>query len=245
MAIVKKTSETRHKARAKATIRYIMHRQERGARITRELFSSEEGNRGRYEAYAAIDNAPPGTRFLRVTLSPDPKREDTQKDLNFRELTRAMMAKFSSQFPRLDIQFFAAIHAGHTENRHVNLLVIFPGGRLTKDHWRALREAATGNARSQRKLLDREREEVRENTRFPLQAKVQKARSQSRIDGSSGVSSKQAPLCPLCMGSLSYHGRFLECDNCEISLSRNRGIGLEIRYNGRAFALEWEEGGSV
>src|SRR4051795_8203898 len=222
MAIVKKTSETRHKARAKATIRYIMHRQEQGARITRELFSSEEGNRGRNEAYAAIDNAPPGTRFLRVTLSPDPKREDTQKDLNFRELTRAMMAKFSSQFPRLDIHFFASVHAGHTENRHVNLLVIFPGGRLTKDHWRALRDAATGNARSQRMLLDREREDAREETRMPLQATMRKTRSRSRSTGFSGASSKQAPRCPLCMGSLSRHGRFLECDTCEISLTRSR-----------------------
>jgi hypothetical protein len=99
MAVVRKTSETRNRNLAKATIRYIMHRRELGERITRPLFSGEEGDSQKLAAYEAIDHAPPGTRFLRVTVSPDPKREDTNRDLNLRELTRSALSALQERFP--------------------------------------------------------------------------------------------------------------------------------------------------
>src|SRR4051795_12871846 len=126
MAIVKRTSETRIRAAAKQTIRYIVHRREQGEKITRPLFGFAMGDTQKLTAYEAIDQAPPGTRFLRVAISPDPKREDTNRDLNLRELTRETMRTLAKKYTGRDVTFFAAIHEGHTDKRHINLLVIVP-----------------------------------------------------------------------------------------------------------------------
>jgi hypothetical protein len=242
MAIVKKTSETRHRQRAKATIRYIMHRRERGERITRALFSDTEGDRQRLDAYRAIDAAPPGSRFLRVTISPDPKREDTRRDLNFRELTRATLVAFCKQFPNQDIQFFASVHEGHTDKRHVNMLVIFPGGRLTKEQWSQLREEATENSLNQRRRLDRQLGQGREAGLFPFQARMRFAKTISRSYGSVGSNKQAPPSCPLCMGVLEGQGRFLACGTCHIKLTRENGLGLTIRPTTRFLSVEREVG---
>jgi hypothetical protein len=61
MAVVRKTSETRNRNLAKATIRYIMHRRELGERISRPLFSGEAGDSQKLAAYEAIDHAPPSS----------------------------------------------------------------------------------------------------------------------------------------------------------------------------------------
>jgi hypothetical protein len=231
MAVVRKTSETRNRNLAKATIRYIMHRRELGERITRPLFSGEEGDSQKLAAYEAIDHAPRGTRFLRVTVSPDPKREDTNRDLNLRELTRSALSALQERFPDQDIQFFASAHEGHTDNRHVNLLVLMPAGRLTKHHWKAMREAATENAQAQRATLNKELGGAADQSSFPFQARMRETRSPGYSRSTGGGVAKQPPLCPLCLGELERRGRFLECETCEISLAKGAGIGLEIRYD--------------
>src|SRR4051812_28144525 len=154
MAIVKRTSETRIREAAKQTIRYIVHRRGQGEKNTRPLFSWEMGETQKLTAYEAIDKAPPGTRFLRVAISPDPKREDTNRDLNLRELTRETMRTLAKKYHGRDVLFFAAVHEGHTDKRHINMLVLVPPGRLTKHDWKELREAATANGKQQRLALD-------------------------------------------------------------------------------------------
>lgn len=232
MAVVRKTSETRNRKLAKATIRYIMHRREQGERITRPLFSWEEGDTEKLLSYKAIDDAPYGTRFLRVTISPAPKREDTNRDLNLRALTRETMQALATRYKGKDVLFFAAIHEGHTDKRHVNLLVMLPPGRLTKHHWKAMREAATENARQQRADLDRELGVTADQFNFPFQAHRNERSSSGNawsISARGGV--RQPPMCPLCLGTLERRGRFLECETCQISLSKGAGIGLEIHYD--------------
>src|SRR5690349_3868957 len=98
MAVVRKTSETRNRKLAKATIRYIMYRREHGEKVSRPLFSWEEEEREKLAAYKAIDKAPKGSRFLRVTVSPDPKREDTNRDLNLRELTNETLKALAEKY---------------------------------------------------------------------------------------------------------------------------------------------------
>jgi len=86
MAIVKATY-TKSRPTAKAAIRYIEHRPGReGERLNRELFGSE-GVMDRVDAYEMIDAAEKGTVFFRLVISPDPKTEDTYKDLYLQEIT--------------------------------------------------------------------------------------------------------------------------------------------------------------
>lgn len=242
MAIVKKTSETRHPARAKATIRYIMHRRELGEKISRSLFGWEDGDEAKQEAYELIDQAPEGTRFLRVAISPDPKTEDSSRDLNLRELTRKAMLALTKQFGGQEVRFFAAVHEGHTEKRHVNLLVLMPPGRLTKDHWEAARDRATANAREQRMALDHERGVAEGRAHFPIQAgMVWQARSVEQ-PLSSG-SKLEPPTCPVCRGPLWHHGATLECTNCELSFSNGLGGGLQVYDSDLGIVPDEEVGG--
>jgi hypothetical protein len=90
MAIVK-ASYTKHASGAKSSIRYIQHRQgKEGEKITRTLFGSD-GKMERKEAYEMIDKAEKGSIFFRFVISPDPEKEDTQKDLQLREITERTM----------------------------------------------------------------------------------------------------------------------------------------------------------
>lgn len=90
MAVVKSNFVKRGKGerqRAKATIRYIQHRRDReGERVTRTLFGYD-GELTRQQAYKMIDEAPKGTIFYRIVVSPDPAREDRYKDLGCRSDT--------------------------------------------------------------------------------------------------------------------------------------------------------------
>src|SRR5437899_3317642 len=90
MAIVK-ASYTKSRRGAKAAIRYIQHRTgQEGARITRTLFGLD-GAIGRYDAYRMIDSAEKGSVFFRIIVSPDPKLEDSEKDLRLWEVTEKTM----------------------------------------------------------------------------------------------------------------------------------------------------------
>src|SRR3954464_3676424 len=119
--IVKVTSYTKIRRAAKATIRYIMHRpNERGERVTRGLFGSD-GPMERYHGYWTIDDAPKGSIFYRVAFSPDPVKEDANKDLDLEWMTLVAMRYMKEKLGK-DAQFVAAIHDDQTEIRHVNAL---------------------------------------------------------------------------------------------------------------------------
>src|SRR5712691_3927097 len=90
MAIVKATY-TKSSGGAKASIRYIEHRPGKdGEKITRNLFGID-GLLGRWQAYRMIDEAEKGSYFFRFVISPDPKGEDTERDLHLREITERTM----------------------------------------------------------------------------------------------------------------------------------------------------------
>src|SRR5882762_6146513 len=100
MAVVKANYVTRGKGErttAKANIRYIQSRPGRDKeKLTRTLFGAAD-SMGRYEAYQFINDAPKGTLFYRLKLSPDPTKEDTKRDLNMQKLTRAMMQRLEKR----------------------------------------------------------------------------------------------------------------------------------------------------
>src|SRR6266516_3586013 len=119
MAIVK-VSYTRKGRAAKAAVRYIENRPGKdGVRSVRTLFTAD-GKVQRAEVYTMIDQAAKGSYFFRLVISPDPQREDSDKNLALRELTEKTIQSLEARF-RQPLQWVATIHADHAEHRHVNL----------------------------------------------------------------------------------------------------------------------------
>jgi hypothetical protein len=138
---------------AKANIYYIQTRPGRDKeRLTRTLFGAS-GNMGRHEAYQFVTEAPKGTYFYRLRLSPDPKREDVKRDLNMHKLTRHMMKRLDKRL-KTSLSWAAAVHDDHTDIRHVHILAAIPKHLQTYDLEFLIREA-TANSHVQRRLLDR------------------------------------------------------------------------------------------
>jgi len=138
-------------------VRYIMHRRDReGERVTRDLFGFE-GSLSKETAYRMIHEAPEKRRYYyRIILSPDPRREDSYKDLSLRNLTIETMLRLEERLGH-PIQFIAAIHDDHSPHRHVHTLVIHNGRRLTREDFAMLRNYGKQRALTQRRFLDRHR----------------------------------------------------------------------------------------
>jgi len=157
MAIVRITSRTSVPSEALDTIGYIAGRQNsRGQRQDRELFTENGHFITKEEASELIANASAGTTFFRTVISPDPVREDTNRDLNLKTLTEVTMIKLQERYKNMNIQYFGAIHDDHTDNRHVHLIALIQKRRLTRADLRSLIRSATSEAQSQRRLLDRQ-----------------------------------------------------------------------------------------
>jgi hypothetical protein len=148
-----KKGKAEHK-RAKATIRYITHRPGKDKEnIFRQLFG-HDGALEKEDAYEAIDAAPKGTYFYRMMINPDPKKEDTRRDLYLQGITKQTILRLEERLDLVGkIQFFAAVHNDHSPLRHVHLLVLVPG-KLTKDVIAELHQAATDEAIRQRQQRD-------------------------------------------------------------------------------------------
>jgi hypothetical protein len=151
MAIVK-ANLTRRGTNAKASVRYIENRPGKaGTRLVRTLFNAD-GKVERGEAYTMIDQAAQGSYFFRLVISPDPKSEDSYRHLSLRELTEKTMASLEARFQR-PVQWVAAVHADHTEHRHVHAIAIVPE-RLNVQDFQQMRRTATQEAHEQLRQLD-------------------------------------------------------------------------------------------
>jgi hypothetical protein len=145
-------------AKAKDTIRYIQHRAGKdGERVMRPLFTNDSPMT-RLEAYQFIDEAPKGTKFFTIIISPDPATEDTHKDLDMRHMTTTTMQAIEEimrgQGISAPVVWVAAIHDDHTEKNHVHALASIQG-RLDKPDVDRLRKATTQACLEQRQDLDR------------------------------------------------------------------------------------------
>jgi hypothetical protein len=165
MAVVR-LKYIRGKEQIKAHLRYITHRRgETQEKITRLLFG-RDGLTDKQSFYQTIDMAKQGTAFFKIMISPDPKREDTYKDLDLQHITRQTLLKLEKQLGR-HFEFVATIHNDHTPHRHMHGIFLLQG-RLSKEKFRALQvtayKTATHSARLQRKALDRVREHPRYRT---------------------------------------------------------------------------------
>ena len=148
---VKKGSSAKH--RAKATIRYIQHRPDKaGSRTIRALYG-RDGVMERGEAYRMIDEAERGLTFFRIIISPDPAKEDKDRDLNMRSIAENTMQALEERIQKT-ILWVASDHQDHTDHRHIHALALVPG-RLTKYDFERLRRQATDTSLQQRRELDR------------------------------------------------------------------------------------------
>jgi len=156
MAIIK-ASYTRKRAVAKAATRYIENRPGKdGARVVRTLFKAD-GKVERGDVYTMIDQADKTSYYFRLVISPDPQREDSDKNLSLRELTEKTIASLEDRLQR-PLQWVAAIHADHAEHRHIHAIAIVPQ-RLNIQDFQRMRSAATEEALEQRHQLDLAREQ--------------------------------------------------------------------------------------
>jgi len=151
---------------AKASVRYIQHRRGKdGQTITRTLFNND-GPMERNEAYQMIDDAPQkGTYFYRFVLSPDPKREDHNHDLDMRDIAMQTMEALEDRLG-VPLNWVGATHSDHVPHLHAHLIAIVPHKLNVKD-FEILRQATTAAALEQRRILDLMRTRERERP-YPL-----------------------------------------------------------------------------
>ena len=143
--------------RAKDAVRYMQHRPERkGERVSRPLFGTD-GRWERIHAYRMVDEAPTGTHFYCMSINPDPKAEDHQRDLDLRELT-AKTIRTLEKIVATPVLYVAAEHTEHSNNRrHVYLLASVPR-KLNTPELIHLRDSATQAALEQRHERELRRE---------------------------------------------------------------------------------------
>lgn len=155
MAIVKANYVKRGreaKNRAKATIRYNQQRPgQEGAKLTRELFGAD-GPLTRDEVLRMIDEAAKGALFYRIVISPDPRKEDSDRDMDMKELTLQAMANLEERL-KTKVFYAAVVHADHAPHRHVHVLAIL-NSKLRQSDLNSLRQAATRISLLQRRIRD-------------------------------------------------------------------------------------------
>jgi hypothetical protein len=185
MAVVKTHYDRRGKvgnAKAKDNVRYTQHRPDKDKeRVMRPLFTSD-GPMTRHEAYQFIDEAPKGTKFFTIIISPDPEKEDTHKDLDMRALTMTTMQTIeeiiTAQGITTPVVWVAAVHDDHTDKNHVHALAALQG-RLDKPDLQRLIAETTHASLAQRRELDRTRERnarQREEGEWELEPTLQEDR---------------------------------------------------------------------
>src|SRR6266567_5460470 len=151
MAIIK-ANYTLKGGSAKASVRYIENRPGRdGAKLRRTLFNAD-GKVERREVYTMFDQADKHSYFFRLVISPDPQREDKDKNLSLREITERTIQSLEVRFQK-PLQWVAAVHADHADHRHVHVIAIVPE-RLQVQDFNRMRSAATEGALEQLRHLD-------------------------------------------------------------------------------------------
>jgi hypothetical protein len=159
MAIVKATY-TKSRGGAKAAIRYMQHRPGReGEKVTRELFGAD-GVVDRQDAYRMIDEAEKGTVFFRIVISPDPAKEDAERDLQLAEITAQTMVHLQDRLHKA-VPYVTVEHDDHAPHRHVHVLALVKG-RLNTQDFQALRDTATEAALFQRQERDQQQGQQQE-----------------------------------------------------------------------------------
>jgi hypothetical protein len=241
MAVVKANFVKRgagERDRAKATVRYIADRPGKDKEKTRRELFGTDGRLTKEQARRMIDEAQKGTLFYRLVISPDPKTEDSLKDLNLSELTIQSIAELEDRL-KTSIQFAAVVHDDHAPHRHIHVLVLL-SRKLSKADINFLRHKATAVAKLQRRILDLKQERSLFAGHQSVRGKTSLGRGVSLGSSrSSGVyapaPSRPKPSCPSCSEGYALPMRKIasnlhKCASCGI-IVRQTGIGMQIEQN--------------
>lgn len=134
---------------AKENIKYFENRPgKEGVRRPRTLFGAH-GHMTRQQGYDMVNDAPYGSTFFRVKISPDPEKEDTHDDLFMREIVKATLD--IEERIGTPLAWIAAIHDDHTNIRHMHVLAVTKARRLPAGE---MIDAATRACSEQRQELD-------------------------------------------------------------------------------------------
>jgi hypothetical protein len=220
---------------AKANIYYIQmrpgaHKEKR----IRTLFGSG-GSIGRYEAYQFITDAPTGTYFYRLKLSPDPKREDIKRDLHMQKLTRTMMRALEKRL-QTPLAWAGALHDDHTNIRHVHVLAALPR-RVHTYELELLIQEATQACFAQRRFLDRGQSRLPWQHQAPLpilktgKYTVHRAAIPASVPHGGGParSAHTTCTCPRCHYPQTHDRQrgSHQCAACGIMLHKKRELSLQ------------------
>jgi len=107
-----------------------------------------------------VDAADKASFYFRMKICPDPKTEDTRRDLSLREVTENIMQTVEERL-RKPVQWVAAEHDDHTAKRHVHVLALAKG-RLNRGDLKDIIQQATAVCLAQRRALDRTQEQAKE-----------------------------------------------------------------------------------
>jgi hypothetical protein len=201
-------------------------------KMTREIFTNI-GETDKQEFLRHVTNAGRGTSFFKFMISPDPKAEDSLKDLDLRYITRRTISKMEKAINRR-LFFVAAVHnADHTPLRHVHGIFIVQG-RLSKEHFRALQEVARSESTREARLLRQARDLTRTS---PLYQTISRNRREA-IHGREGAGHvpKVQPGCRNCgFGELEGLPAYKRnCPMCRVSLKEERPVRRRLnREEGR------------
>jgi hypothetical protein len=239
MAIFRITSRTRRADLAKKSIRYIVHRRSREQpTITRTLYD-QYGVSEKSTAYSRIDRRGAWKTCFRTVISPDPALEDSNRDLDLRLLTEATMQALRLRLKDKAFAYSAAIHTNHSNNRHIHVLLLLKKHRLSKSDLKALKGAATENAREQRRRLDKSQEQRHGlEAQHPTPQAPSIFRSQSRsqqawmepASGWSGGVPQHNPTCSFCGFTQAMQRltkTLFHCTSCGRIVAA-RGLHLEV-----------------
>ena len=141
------------RANAKGSVRYIQHRRGKdGEKITRTLYGPE-GEMARYDAYRMIDDASKGAYIYRFVLSPDPRTEDNNHDLDMRDIAMQTMEALEDRLG-VPLNWVGATHSDYTPHLHAHVIAVIPHKLYVHD-LDVLRNRATQACLEQRLFLDR------------------------------------------------------------------------------------------
>jgi hypothetical protein len=144
------------KNKIKATFRYNTHRAgKNGKRMSRVNFGWDD-DLEKSQAYKIFDEASKDIRYWRFKISPDPKKENPEKTLDLRGLTRQMMLKLQ-ELTGERIQFVGEVHNDHTDIPHIHAIVLLKS-RLGEKEFHTLRQFAAQEALLQQQAQGHYRE---------------------------------------------------------------------------------------
>ena len=230
MAVIK-INYTRRRDRVKASLRYMVHRRGREeGRVTRQLFSAH-GEADKGAGYELIDYAPKGSVFFRMIYSPDPKREDTYKDLPIQRIFEQTLRELSVRLGK-HIDYLAVLHDDHADIRHIHSILVLRG-KIRSADIKALRAFATKAA-----LLERQARDVVVTGRFVAFAKPRQRHLSPHVPplssakwhfprtGRVRTQSPKLTPCPKCLSQIERWRT--KCKACGYNREAEKAIFLEL-----------------